>query len=161
ERTLQAAGQLVMPGIIDLCASFRSESKARLRTEARAAVKGGITSLCCPPDASPVNDSGAVTSLIRDSARETGLVRVFPIGALTQGLKGEQLSEMNGLKEAGCRMVSNMRYPFKNHRVLRRCLEYARSQDITVFFCPEDYALAADGCVHEGFISTRLGLNGI
>lgn len=161
ERSIDARGLWVLPGLIDLCASLNSELKARLATEVRAAVRGGVTSLCCPPDGSPVNDSGGATNLIRDLAREQGLARVFPIGALTRNLEGEQLSEMNSLKQAGCRLVSNLRRPMKSSRILRRALEYARSQDITLVFCPEDHALAADGCVHEGFVSTRLGLVGI
>src|SRR5690606_14854673 len=161
ERQIEATGRLVMPGIVDLWATSRSEQRARLATEARAAVQGGVTTFCCPPDSGPINDSGAVTGLMRDLAREIGLARVYPIGALTQGLAGEQLSEMSGLKEAGCRLLSNMRRPVKNNRILRRCLEYARTQDITVVFCPQDHSLAADGAVHEGFTGARLGLAGV
>lgn len=161
DRSIQAQGCVVAPGLVDLCAALRSKLNARMATELKAAVKGGVTSLCCPPDGGPINDAAAVTSLLREQARELQLARVFPIGALTQGLQGEQLSEMFGLKAAGCRMVSNMRRPVLNNRVLRRCLEYARTQDLTVGFCPEDHALAADGCVNEGFVGTRLGLNGI
>lgn len=161
DRSVQAQGCLVMPGIVDLCAALRSKLNARMATELKAAVKGGVTSVCCPPDVGPINDTAAATSLLREQARDLKLARVFPIGALTQGLAGEQLSEMYGLKDAGCRMVTNMRRPVKNNRVLRRCLEYARTQELMVGFCPEDHALAADGCVNEGFVGTRLGLNGI
>lgn len=161
DRTIQAQGCLVTPGFVDLCAALRSKLNARMATELKAAVKGGITSVCCPPDGSPINDTAAVTSLLREQARDLHLARVFPVGALTQGLQGEQLSEMFGLKAAGCQMVTNMRRPLGNNRILRRCLEYARTQDLTVGFCPEDYSLAVDGCVNEGFTGTRLGLNGI
>ncbi len=161
DRTIQAQGCLVTPGFVDLCVALRSKLNARMATELKAAVKGGITSVCCPPDGSPINDTAAVTSLLREQARDLHLARVFPVGALTQGLQGEQLSEMFGLKAAGCQMVTNMRRPLGNNRILRRCLEYARTQDLTVGFCPEDYSLAVDGCVNEGFTGTRLGLNGI
>ncbi|MBU6954155.1 dihydroorotase [Hahella sp. HN01] len=161
---IEAAGSWVTPGLVDLCAYLREpgyEHKASIASESLAAVKGGFTTLCCPPATSPVNDTAAVTNLIYDQALTAGKAKILPIGALTKGLAGEQLSEMHALREAGCVGVSNLRYPFRDNQVMKRCLEYACSQDITIFVCPEDYALAKDGCVHEGATSGLLGLSGI
>lgn len=164
EQEINVEGQWVLPGLFDLYACLRQpglEHKGTFASELQAAVKGGVTSVCCPPNTSPVNDSSAVTNLINDLARETGLSRVYALGAITQGLAGDQLSEMYALKAAGCVGVTNLRRPFRNNKVMKRCLEYACSHDITVFACPEDAALAQDGCVHEGAIASRLGLAGI
>ncbi|MBK8971747.1 MAG: dihydroorotase [Hahellaceae bacterium] len=164
DQEINVDGLWVLPGLFDLYACLRQpgfEHKGTFASELRAAVKGGVTSVCCPPNTSPVNDSAAVSNLINDLARETGLSRVYALGAITQGLSGEQLSEMYALKAAGCIGVTNLRRPFRNNKIMKRCLEYACSHDITVFACPEDAALAQDGCVHEGAIASRLGLAGI
>ncbi len=161
---VDARGCWVVPGLFDLYACLRQpgyEHKGTFASELAAAVKGGVTSVCCPPVTIPVNDTAAVTNLIHDLALQTNLARVHAIGAITRGLAGEQLSEMYALKEAGCIGVSNLRKPFRGNKVMKRCLEYAVSHDIIVFACPEDSSLAQDGCVHEGAIGSRLGLPGI
>ncbi|MEH6357766.1 MAG: dihydroorotase [Pseudomonadales bacterium] len=164
EQTIDAKGLVVCPGLVDLSVSLPEpgkQQKGSISTETRAAAAGGITSICCLPDTAPVIDSASVATLIQDLARQGGFCNVWPIGALTQGLLGEQLSEMGTLKDAGCIGMSNLRAPFANSRVLLRCLEYASSYDVTVFFNAIDHALADDGCVHEGSFATRLGLKGI
>jgi len=164
DRTLEAAGRLVCPGLVDLAARLRQpgqEHKATIDSETRAAAAAGITTLCCPPDTDPVIDTPAVAELIHQTAEQTGMARVLPVGALTQGLGGESLSEMAALKEAGCIAVSNVFQPMKNSLVLRRSLEYAASHDLTVLLHAHDDALANDGCAHEGSMSMRLGLPGI
>lgn len=164
ERVVSAAGQWVFPGLFDLRAWLRQpgyEHKGTLATELRAAVRGGVTSLCCPPATRPVNDTAAVTRLILDLSGDLALARVHPLGALTRGLNGEQLSDMQALKEAGCIALTQLRQPFRSSKVMKRCLEYACSHDITVHVLPEDPALAADGVVHEGGVASRLGLAGI
>jgi dihydroorotase len=164
DETLEATGKWLIPGIIDLCARLGEpgyEYKADIDSESRAAVSAGITTLCCPPDTLPTIDSPADIEFIEQRQKQVNLARIEVIASLTQGLKGEQLSEMASLKEAGCVGVSNVRRPFVNTNVLRRALEYASSHDLTVFISPEDYGLSHDGCAHEGPVSTRLGLPAI
>ncbi|MCP5163241.1 MAG: dihydroorotase [Hahellaceae bacterium] len=161
---IDAQGGIVSPGFIDLYTRLcepGDEYKGSIATETAAAVRGGFTHVCCPPDTLPVNDTAAVTHLITDLAKRAGNAKVLPIGALTQGLKGEQLSELYTLKEAGCVAVSNGVAPLRNFKVLRRCMEYAATHNVTIFARPEDASLAADGCIHEGQLSARLGLVGI
>jgi len=161
---IDATGLVVCPGLIDLRAHLREpgqEHKATIASEVRAARASGITTLCCPPDTDPVVDTPAVAELIRARAEVEGTTRVLPLGALTQGLKGEVLAEMAALKGAGCVAVSNAMMPLANTLVLRRALEYATTFDLTVFIQPQDCWLADHGCAHEGPVATRLGLPGI
>lgn len=164
EQDIDARNLWVLPGIIDICVRLREpgrEHKGTIHTETRAAAKGGITHICCPPDTSPVIDTPAVASLIQERAHQSGYARVIPLGALTQGLKGSQLSEMQALKEAGCIAMTQLRHPVKDTRTLLRCLEYAATFDLPVFFQSQDKGLRAEGVAHEGFNSARLGLPGI
>lgn len=164
DRVISAEERIVCPGLVDLCARLREpgyEHKATIAGESAAAAAAGITTLCCPPDTDPVIDTPAVANLIREKAHRIGKARVLPIGALTRGLKGKDLSEMSALKRAGCVAVSNAHAPMANTLVLRRALEYAASHDLLVVIRPEDPWLADRGCVHEGPTATRLGLPGI
>jgi len=164
DRTLDARGLHVIPGLVDLCARLRDpgqEHKATIDSECRAAVASGITTLCCPPDTSPVIDTPAVVELIRHRAGQTNAARVVSLGALTRDLDGEHLSEMAALKQAGCVGVSNALQPLASTQIERRAFEYAATFDLTVFLHADDPALSADGCLHEGQLSTRLGLPGI
>jgi dihydroorotase len=115
----------------------------------------------CTPDTNPVIDNAAVVELIHRISRKLGLTRILATGALTRGLRGEQLAEMASLKQAGCVAVSNVRRPLGSTLVERRALEYASTFGLTVFLRPEDRHLRADGCAHEGAVATRLGLPGI
>jgi dihydroorotase len=164
EQEIDARGLVVCPGLIDLCAHLREpgfEHKATIASETAAAASAGITTLCCTPDTAPVNDTPAVTELIRRKAQSHGHARLLPMGALTQGLLGEQLSEMAALQRAGCIVMSNGDAPIINTLVLRRALEYAATFGLTTFLTPEDPWLRDQGCVHEGKIAARLGLPGI
>lgn len=164
ELEIDARDRIVCPGLIDLCARLREpglETKADIASETRAAASAGITTLICPPDTDPVIDEAAVVELIRRRAEAAGYARVLPLGALTRGLAGEQLAEMAALKQAGCIGVSNALHAIVNTQVARRSLEYAASFGLTVYISPVDPWLAAAGCVHEGHMATRLGLNGI
>ena len=164
EQTLDASSRVVAPGLVDLAARLREpgqEHKATIASECAAAVAGGITTLCMPPDTHPVVDTAAVVEVIHQRAEAAGAARVVTLGALTVGLEGTQLAEMAELKRAGCVGVSNALRPVHDTLVLRRALEYAASHDLTVFVHPEDPHLAQEGCVHEGVVATRLGLPGI
>jgi dihydroorotase len=163
-QTIDAANKLVLPGLVELSASLREpgqEHKATIQSETAAAAAAGITSLACLPTTDPVVDSPAQVELIEQLSHASGVCRVYVIGALTAGLKGENLSEMAALKEVGCVGVSNVLRPMKSSLVMRRAMEYASSQDLTVFIHPLDHELANNGCVHEGLTSSRLGLPGI
>ena len=164
DEEIDAGKQIVCPGLIDICARLREpgqEYKATIASESLAAASGGITTLCCPPDTSPVIDTPAVTEFIRLRAQAAGKARIVTLAALTQGLGGEQLSEMAALKKAGCVGVSNAMQPVLNPLIQRRALEYAATFDLTVFLYPNDHWLANKGCAHEGQVATRLGLPGI
>ena len=164
EQTLDASGLSLMPGIVDLCARLREpgdEHKATIASECRAASANGITSICCPPDTDPVIDEPAVVELIKRISTNTALSNVTVLGALTYRLKGERLSEMWAMKNAGCIGVSNARAPVVNTQVLRRAYYYAANCNQTVFIEPDDHWLSMQGCAHDGPVATRLGLQGI
>jgi dihydroorotase len=164
DQTIDAAGLIVCPGLIDMSARLREsgqEYSATIDSETRAAVAGGITSLCVPPDTDPLIDTPAAVELIEERAKKAGRAMVYPIGSLTQGLKGELLTEMAALKAAGCIGFSNGRTPIQNSLVLRRAMEYAASLNLTIFINAADPWLQTQGCVHEGSVSARLGLTGI
>lgn len=164
DQTIDATGLVVCPGFVDLAAHLREpgqEYKATIASETRAAASAGITTLCCPPNTDPVVDTPAVVDLIHHRAQKSGLARVVTLGALTDGLEGTHLSNMASLRDAGCVGVSNGRQPVASSLVMRRAMEYAATFGLTVFIHPDDAALSAGGCVHEGPISTRLGLPGI
>ena len=165
DKTIDASGCHVIPGIVDLRARLREpghEHKGNIASETRAAAASGITTLCIPPDTNPVIDTTSVVELIHQRAQEAGFAKVVTLGALTAGLKGEQLSEMALLKKYGqCVGVSNALKPVSNNLVMRRAMEYAASCGLTVFLHSQDQGLTGSGCAHEGVISTRLGLPGI
>ncbi len=161
---INAGGKIICPGLVDLSVRLREpgqEHKATVASETAAAAKSGITTLCCPPDTDPIIDTPAVVTLLEGFANKTKLARVLPIGALTQKLNGEHLSEMVALKKAGCVAVSNGYLPLASTLVERRALEYAATFDITAILRPEDRHLRNDGYAHEGPVSARLGLPGI
>lgn len=164
DEIIDAKGLIVTPGLIDLQARLREpgeKHKGTIASETTTAAAAGITTLCCPPDTKPVIDNPAVAEQICHRAAAAGKANVLPIGALTQGLAGEQLASMQALKNAGCVVMGNARHGIVSTRVQRRALEYAATLGLTVFINAEDPWLGADGCVHEGPVSTRLGLPGI
>jgi dihydroorotase len=165
EQSIDAKGQIVVPGLIDLSARLREpgqEYKGTIASETRAAAAGGITTLCIPPDTTPIIDTPAVAELITRRANDAGFARVLPLGALTAGLEGKQLAEMGLLHQQGnCVAVSNACRPVSQTRVMRRAMEYAASCGLPVFLHAEDRSLSQGGCAHEGVVSTRLGLPGL
>lgn len=161
---VDAKGLLVTPGLVDMHVHLRDpgqEYKEEIATGTRAAAAGGFTSVACMPNTKPVNDNKAVTSYILCKAKTEGLVNVFPIGAVTQGSKGEHLAEMGDLKEAGCVAVSDDGKPVVNSELMRRALEYAKGMGIMLISHSEDLTLVGEGVMNEGFTSTELGLKGI
>lgn len=164
QQTIDAQGLIAAPGLVDLAVALREPGYSRkgsIASETLAAAAGGITSLCCPPQTRPVLDTAAVTELILDRARESGHAKVFPIGALTRNLAGEQLSELVALREAGCVAFGNGLNEFASNRNLRRALEYAATFDLTVILHSQDSDLAEGGLAHEGAAASFLGLSGI
>ncbi|HSJ47649.1 MAG TPA: dihydroorotase [Gammaproteobacteria bacterium] len=164
EQEIDARGQVVCPGLIDLAVRLREpgqEHKATIDSECRAAASAGITTLCCPPDTDPVIDTPAVVELIHHRARQTNTTRVLTLGALTRDLDGKLLSEMRALQLAGCVGVTNILRPLANSLVERRAFEYAATFDLTVHLHANDESLSNGGCAHEGAVATRLGLPGI
>ncbi|WP_407314531.1 dihydroorotase [Pseudomonas sp. nanlin1] len=163
-RTLQASGLVAAPGLVDLSVALREPGfsrKGTIASETRAAAAGGVTSLCCPPQTKPILDTSAVAELILDRAREAGYAKVYPIGALSKGLDGEQLAELVALRDAGCIAFGNGLSSFANNRTLCRALEYAATFDLTVIFHSQDRDLAQGGLAHEGPTASFLGLSGI
>ena len=159
-----AAGLLVAPGFIDLHAHLREpgqESSETIETGTRAAARGGFTAVCAMPNTNPVNDNASVTRFVLDRAKATGSVRVWPIGAASVGSKGEAISEIAGMKEAGIVAVSDDGKPIATAKLARQVLDYCRSLDLPVVEHAEDVSLAAGAVMREGVTSTRLGLRGM
>ncbi len=164
DQSIDAAGLIAAPGLVDLSVALREPGYSRkgtIASETLAAAAGGVTSLCCPPHTKPVLDTPAVTELIIDRAREAGHAKVYPIGALSKGLAGEQLAELVALRDAGCVAFGNGLSNFPSNRVLCRALEYAATFNLTVVFHSQDADLAAGGLAHEGPMASFLGLAGI
>lgn len=163
-REIDATGLIVCPGLIDINANIgelSANGQSPVHNELRAAINGGITTVCVQPNTVPVIDTPAMTHMILDRAQQYGSVRVVPLGALTKGLEGEALTNMAALKAAGCVGVSNARNAIHNTLLMRRAMQYAATFDLTVFIHSQDPWLTGKGYVHEGEMSTRLGLSAI
>ncbi|HEY6328046.1 MAG TPA: dihydroorotase [Blastocatellia bacterium] len=161
---VDAGGLVVAPGFIDLHVHLREpgdEYKETIASGSAAAVAGGFTSICAMPNTRPVNDNASTTRYIIDKAREAGLARVYPIGAITRGSTGEELAEMAEMKAAGAVAVSDDGRPVMNPQVMRHAMEYAADHDLIVVDHCQDLQLSAGGVMHEGRYSTLLGLKGM
>jgi len=160
---LEAKGHIVCPGFIDVHVHLREpgqEDKETIATGTRAAAAGGFTAVCAMPNTEPVNDQAGITRAILDKAASAGVVRVYPIGAITKASQGEELAEFGDLKDAGCVAVSDDGRPVANARVMRRALEYALAFDLAVIDHCEEPALSEGASMNEGPVATWLGLRG-
>ena len=163
DRVIDAAGCLVLPGLVDLAARLREpgyEHEGMLESEMAAAVAGGVTSLVCPPDTDPVLDEPGLVEMLKFRAEKLHQSRLFPLGALTRGLAGEVLTEMAELTESGCVGFSQADVALTSTQVLQRALQYAATYGYTVWLRPQELYLGK-GVAASGPLATRLGLSGI
>ncbi len=163
-RVVEAQGLVVAPGLIDMHVHLREpgeEYKETILTGTRAAVRGGFTSVAAMPNTRPVNDTASVTRFILEQAKEAGLARVYPVGAISMGSEGLNLSEYGDQKAAGAVAFSDDGRPVMNPLLMRRALEYALTFDAPIISHCEDLELRGDGVMHEGLFSLELGLRGI
>lgn len=163
-RVIDASGLVVCPGLIDLAARLREpgfEYRATLESEMEAAMAGGVTSLAIPPDTDPALDEPGLVEMLCYRAKKLNRAHIYPVGALTIGLKGERLSEMAELVEAGCVAFSQANVPIVDNAVLMRALQYAATFDFRVWLQPIAPFLSRSGFAHDGEYASRLGLPGI
>ena len=161
---IDAKGQYVLPGMVDLHCHLRDpgyEYKEDIVSGSKAAAKGGFTSICCMANTNPVNDNAVVTSYIVNKAKNEGSgVHVYPIGALSHGLKGETMAEIGDMAKAGAVAISDDGKPVMNAHLMRLAMEYSAAFGLTVFDHCEDINLVNSGVMNEGYHSTLLGLRG-
>jgi dihydroorotase len=163
-RVIDASKLVVCPGLIDASARLREpgfEYKATLESEMQAAVAGGVTSLACPPDTDPPLDEPGLVEMLKHRARSLNGAHVYPVGALTVGLKGQSITEMGELTEAGCIAFSHADAALADTRLLLRALQYAATFGYRVWLRPQEASLARGGVAHDGEVATRLGLPAI
>lgn len=164
DRTINAKGMVVCPGLIDLSARLREpgyEYMATLESEMAAAMAGGVTTLVCPPDTDPPLDEPGLVEMLKFRARSINQARVYPLGALTQKLEGQRITEMAELRDAGCIAFSQADAPLVDTQVLWRAMQYAATFGFTVWLRPQEAHLARGGVAHDGEVASRLGLAGI
>jgi dihydroorotase len=163
-KVVDASGLVVAPGLVDLSARLREpgfEYKATLESELQAAIRGGVTSLVCPPDTDPVLDESGLVEMLRQRARTQNKAHVYPLGALTVRLKGESLTEMSALTDAGCIGFSQAEETIADTNTLQRALQYASTFGYTVWLRPQDAYIGKGGVAHSGPLASRLGLSGV
>ncbi|MBO4604766.1 MAG: dihydroorotase [Clostridiales bacterium] len=163
DRVIDLKGAMVTPGLVDIHCHLRElggEYKETIATGTASAAKGGYTSICCMPNTNPTADNAAVISGIMKKAKEADNCRVYPIGAATKGISGEQISEMGLMKEAGIVAVSDDGHPIKNAGIMRKVMEYSSDFDLPVLNHCEDPSLS-EGAMNEGDVSTSIGIRGI
>ena len=163
-KIIDASGKVVIPGLIDMHVHLREpghEYKETIATGAKAGVAGGFTGIACMPNTEPVNDDSSVTRFILRQSHDAKLLRVYPVAALSKGQQGESLTDFGDLKKAGAVGISDDGHPVKNSELMRRAIEYAKYHGLTVISHCEDLSLSAGGVMHEGLVSTKIGLRGM
>lgn len=163
-KIIDASGKIVVPGLIDMHVHLRDpgyEYKETIDTGGRAAAFGGFTAICCMPNTNPVNDCRQVTEYILKKAVKADTVRIYPVAAISKGLKGDSLCEYGELKDAGAIAVSDDGNPVMNSQLMRRALEYSSGFNLPVISHCEDLALVSYGAMNEGAVATKMGLSGI
>lgn len=157
-KEINAQGLIVAPGLVDLSVHVK---RGTLATELAAAAAGGVTSIVCPPDTDPVLDEPGLVDMLRMRANAQHGAHLYPLGALTKALGGEQLAELSKLAQAGCIGFSQADAAIADTQVLWRAMQYAATFGFTLWLRPEDPYLSREGAAHDGEVSSRLGLNGI
>lgn len=163
-RQLDVSGMVVTPGLIDMHVHFREpgeEYKETIATGSKAAAAGGFTAVACMPNTNPINDSRSVTEFMLEQARRANLIRVYPVAAISKGMRSESLTEFGDIKQAGAVAVSDDGRPVTNSELMRRAIEYGHFYGLSVISHCQDLDLSHRGVMHEGTISTKLGLHGI
>lgn len=163
-KVIDAEGLIVAPGLVDLHVHFREpgyEHKEDITSGSRAAVKGGVTTVLCMPNTNPPIDNAALVEYVINKGKKTGLVNVLTTACITKGQKGEELTEMAELKEAGASAFSDDGKPVSSSMIMRRALEYSKMLDMPIMSHSEDLALVDNGSMNDGYTATLLGLRGI
>lgn len=163
-KIFDAKGLIAVPGLVDMHVHFREpgfEYKETVLSGSKAAASGGFTSVCCMPNTNPVIDNQGVVEFIASQSKKAGLINVYCVGAITKSLKGEELSDIGDLKDAGCVALSDDGNPVMNSEIMRRAMEYAGMFNLPIISHCEDINLSAGGVMNEGMVSTKLGLKGI
>ncbi|MCX8115747.1 MAG: dihydroorotase [Burkholderiaceae bacterium] len=162
ERTIDARGLIVAPGLVDLCARMREPgAEGALKREMRAALAGGVTGVVCPPDTDPPLDEPGLVRMLRQRSREAAGARLYPLGALTAGLKGEALAEIETLAEVGCVAFAQTGSLPHDNGVLLQAMRYAKTFDLPIWLRPVEDTLAGNGVAAAGAVAGRLGLPSI
>ncbi len=164
DNIIDAEGSIIFPGLIDMHVHLREpgfEYKETIKSGMEAAIAGGFTSICCMPNTDPVNDSKPVTAFLLDKAKRLNLINLFPIGAISKGLKGNSLADIGELKESGAVGLSDDGNPVEDAALMGRALLYARTFDLPIISHSEDLKLRGKGVINEGIVSERLGVVGI